>query len=178
MQFNKIVNRYLKENEEDEEELVHVQSNPNYGGVFGREFGVPELDEEIVLNKTMNGSPSVVALEIIQWSIDLVKKYGIYAPSNMKDLNQNTIHADNLTKPTFIHLNYGWLTKHPGYSRGFHLYFYYKIEALKAPHYTPLSPNNHPRTKKITLDQLKDISQKELSDKAMRGHELEDLYNL
>jgi hypothetical protein len=175
MKFDKIVNSYLKESEE---ELVHVQSNPNYAGLYGREFGVPELDEELVLNKIMNGSPSVVALEIIQRSIDLVKKYDIYAPSNMEDLQQNTIYADNLTKPTFIHLNYGWYTKHPEHPRGFHLSFYYKIEALKAPHYTPLSPNNFPKTtKKITLDQLKDISQKELTDKAMGGHELEDLYD-
>ena len=174
MKFDKIVNSFLKESEE---ELVHVQSNPN-GGEFGRIFKVPELDKELELNKIMPGTPSVIALEIIQWSIDLVKKYGISTPSKIDDIWKNTLYADNLTKPNFLHLNYGWMTSHPEYSRGYSISFYYKIEALKAPHYTPLSPNNFPKTiKKITLDQLKDISQKELTDKAMGGHELEDLYD-
>ena len=174
MKFDKIVNSFLKESEE---ELVHVQSNPN-GGEYGRIFKVPELDKELELNKIIPGTPSVIALEIIQWSIDLVKKYDIHVPSKIEDVQSNCIYTDNFTKPGFIHLNYGWMTKHPAYSRGYHLPFYYKIEALKAPHYTPLSPNEHPRnTKSITIDQLKDINQKELTDKAMRGHELEDLYD-
>lgn len=174
MKFDKIVNSYLKESEE---ELVHVQSNPN-SGEYGRIFKVPELDKELELNKIMPGTPSIIALEIIQWTIDLVKKYDIHAPSKIEDVQSNCIYTDNFTKPGFIHLNYGWMTKHPAYPQGYHLPFYYKIEALKAPHYTPISPNEHPRhTKSITIDQLKVINQKELTDKAMGGHELEDLYN-
>ena len=174
MKFDRIVNSYLKENEG--EKLVHVQGGDN-SGEFGRIFKVPELDKEIVLNKVMTGTPSVIALEIIQWSIDTVKKYGISTPSKIDDIWKNTLYADNLTKPNFLHLTYGWMTSHPEYPRGYAISFYYKIEALKAPHYTPISTNDHPKNIRITLDQLKDICEKDITDKAMRGHELEDLYD-
>ena len=167
MLFDDIVTSLLDENEEVE--VVSVK-----GGLsgqefsFGNDFEAPELDEELELKEMMPGSIAVVALEVIQRSIDLVKKYDIKVPSKMEYLLFD-IYTDSLTEPNFVHLTYGWDVDDDK-----DVVFFYIIETPKAPANVLFSPN----TRKITLDQLKQIAENEITDRAMKGHELEDLYNL
>jgi hypothetical protein len=168
MKFDDIVTNILKENEEEEDTVFVKGGLSGQEFSFGKDFEVPELDEELELKEMMPGSIAVVALEVIQRSIDLVKKYDIKVPSKMEYLLFD-IYTDSNTKPNFVHLTYGWDVDDDK-----DVVFFYIIETPKAPANVLFSPN----TRKITLDQLKQIAEKETTNRAMKGHELEDLYNL
>jgi len=173
MKFDKVIRKLL---EEYEVEVVRVK-----GGVsgqefrFARDFEAPELDDELEIDGTMPGSPAVVALEIVQRSIDLVKEYNIPVPSAIEHLIFD-IFTDSLTEPKYVIVSYGWTVDE-------------EEDMFVVFHYVIYSPNISPANvaldhlidhniKKITLDQLKKMADKETTDRAMKGHELEDLYNL
>lgn len=168
MTFDDIVTNILKENEEEEGAVFVKGGLSGQEFSFGKDFEVPELDKELEIKDKIPGTPAVVALEVIQRSIDLVKKYNIKVPSKMEYLLFD-IYTDSNTKPNFVHLTYGWDVDDDK-----DVVFFYVVETLKAPHNPLFSPN----TRRITLDQLKEIANKEIMDNAMKGQELEDLYSL
>jgi hypothetical protein len=168
MKFDRVIRSILKE---DEERVVEVKGGTGGSrGYFGREFEAPELDDELEIQGTMPGSLAVVALEVIQRSIDLVKKYDIPVPDKMEHLLFD-IYTNDLSKPDTLFLTYGWTVDE---NEDKDVGFFYTITAPGTSPDELFKSTPH----RITLDQLKQMAQKEITDFSMKGHDFEDLYTL
>jgi len=100
---------------------------------------------------------------------DVVKKYG----KDVSDCENIHILVDDKKAPLVCHLYFGW-----DINSDTRTVFTYKGLDAKIVN-KEFKPGAYDREQyKITLEELRELQQGELWNDAMKGHELEDLYNL
>lgn len=150
MVFDNIIRSLLKE---DEESLVYVDG--------GELLPSGKVQNDKDYQKTLQGTVPNVMIEVLE---DVVRKHG----KSVEDCENIQILVDDVHNPLSCSIYFGWDINLPTTT----IFSYKGVDTKVTNRYKHLEIHN------ISLDQLKKLQQIELFNASMKGHELEDLYNL
>jgi len=161
MRFNDIIKSILKEDKKSQAVLVT-------GGRLLRSGKVLE-DENYLLEQPLPGTIPEVMLNVLE---DVVRKLG----KKVEDCESVQILVDDVDSPMNCSLYFGWNIE----SDTFRTVFCYvgldtKVTGSAISDEVPLK---YSKTHNISLDHLRKLQQDKIWKDSMKGHELEDLYNL
>ena len=168
MKFNDIIKSILVE-DKDSVDAVSVITSSCFEepGPRGRELRENDL-KQVIEGKI--GEVMIKLMEdALKQSDNFVNKYE--RPQSLEEIEVVEVTLDSLPSPTEIHCYLWWKIK----SQWQTINVTFSISCLVVGK-TMSKEDELPIS--ISLKQLREIQQNELSDDAMKGHELEDLYNL
>ena len=174
MRFDDIITKVL----EGKDEVGSKESVVVKGGQLSWFDDLERLELE---NKIISGTVVNVMIELMEYVLEETKR-NYSAPSSLEECDFISIRVDNLTSPKVGHIQVNWKAEETSPA----IVFFYRFTSTSLVdldndldadrNYRILHHTSTPHT--ISLKQLRELQQNELSDKAMKGHELEDLYNL
>ena len=153
MKFDRVISSILKEDKEPQAILV----------TGGKLLPSGKVLEDTDYQRALPGTMSEVMLDVLE---DVTKKYG----KSVKDCESVQILVDDVDSPMNCNLYFGWGIESDTTRTVFN---YGGLDTRVS-----WSPFKNLKIHNISLDHLRKLHQNELSDKSMKGHELEDLYNL
>lgn len=157
MRFDRVIRSILKEDEEDSS-AVHVTG--------GRLSPSGRILNDKDYDKAFPGTIPEVMLDVLE---DVTKRHG----KSVEDCEVIQILVDNVDSPVHCNLYFGWGGIDNDWTR---TVFSYKGIDTKVTN--ELNLYRYSGTHNIPLDHLRKLQQNKLMDNAMKGQELEDLYNL
>ncbi len=181
MQFNKVIRQFLKE-DKDREKAIVVDGSFVYGEnkLYSNANLVPV---QTIPTKTILGfSTATIALELME---ETIKNYDNdvhkgHPKPRLEDCDFICIYVDDTTTPKdCFKIKFEWTYIDKNNRDTLVRYNYRGVSAdinTGGRFLHNLFPGIYEN--ELTLDQLKAITQKEITDISMKGHDFEDLYNL
>lgn len=180
MNFDRLYRSILKERQESSEETLFV-----LGSVAGTDVIEPPLERELQIEERKEGSIAITMLEIMERALEIIRKHDIPTPEGLTECYTD-MYTDNIKDPKAIYSHFGWLINEDE-DLGVHIdYKIISSRLIPKDNQNTIEDVNkylfntqvHSSLVNITLDQLKQMVQKEITDSSMKGHDFEDLYNL
>lgn len=154
MKFDRVIRSILKEDEDSS--TVHVTG--------GRLLTSGKLLNDKDYDKAFPGTVPEVMIDVLE---DVTKRYG----KSVEDCESIQILVDDVDSPVNCNLFFGWGIN-ANLIQDRVVFSYRGVDTKVTDLYKHLGTHN------ISLDHLRKLQQNKLMDNAMKGHELEDLYNL
>jgi hypothetical protein len=180
MNFDRLIKKILVE-DKDSEESVDVLSSRCVRDANDKEYDVQNGVKWVV-----EGKIGTVMIELIENALKQSDRFNnkYQRPQSIEEIEVVEITVDSLPSPKEIHCYLWWQIKDARYLPFPQTQNNLQQSTLEVTYSIDCVVTGETMSKEdelpisITLEQLKDIRQKEITDSSMKGHDFEDLYNL